>query len=289
MSVFVNKDTKVVCQGITGNQASFHVKNSLDYGTKIVAGVVPEKGGSLHLGLPVFNTLREAVEQTGAEATVMYVPAAQLKYAIREAVEAELGLAVSIAADVPLSDMLEIKAMLRGSKTKLIGPNTPGIITPEEARLGIFPIDIHKKGHIGVVSRSSTLTYEAVLAISRAGLGQSTVIGLGDDMLIGMDFIEVIDAFNHDRSTKAVVMIGQLSGPFEEVAADWYKQQINKKPVIAFIAGNAVPFGHNMGYAGDVLTNGYVSVQDKKDALAAAGMIVVDNLNEITRVLSELK
>ncbi len=289
MSVFVNKNTKVVCQGITGTQASFHVKNSLDYGTKIVAGVVPEKGGSLHLGLPVFGTLREAVEQTGAEATVMYVPAPQLKKAVREAVEAELSLAVSIAADVPLSDMLEIKAMLRGSKTKLIGPNTPGIITPGEARLGIFPVDIHKKGHIGVVSRSSTLTYEAVLAISRAGLGQSTVIGLGDDMLIGMDFIEVIDAFNHDRSTKAVVMIGQLNGPFEEVAADWYKRQINKKPVIAFVAGNAIPFSHNMGYAGDVLTNGYVSVQDKKDALSAAGMIVVDHLNEISQVLSELK
>jgi len=289
MSIFVNKNTAVICQGITGTQASFHVKNSLEYGTKIVGGVVPNKGGSLHLGLPVFSTVKEAVMQTKATASVLYVPAAQLKSAVREAVEAELDLAVSIAANVPLRDMLEIKSMLKGSKTKLIGPNTPGIITPQEARLGIFPVDIHRKGHIGVVSRSSTLTYETVLAISLAGMGQSTVIGLGDDMMIGVDFIDVIDAFNHDDETRAIVMIGQLSGSFEETAADWYKHQRHKKPVIAFIAGNAIPFGHNIGYAGDVLTNGYISVQDKKDALSAAGMIVVDHINEITQALSDLK
>lgn len=289
MSIFVNKNTAVICQGITGTQASFHVKNSLEYGTKIVGGVVPNKGGSLHLGLPVFSTVKEAAMQTKATASVLYVPAAQLKSAVREAVEAELDLAVSIAANVPLRDMLEIKSMLKGSKTKLIGPNTPGIITPQEARLGIFPVDIHRKGHIGVVSRSSTLTYETVLAISRAGMGQSTVIGLGDDMMIGVDFIDVIDAFNHDDETRAIVMIGQLSGSFEETAADWYKHQRHKKPVIAFIAGNAIPFGHNIGYAGDVLTNGYISVQDKKDALSAAGMIVVDHINEITQALSDLK
>ena len=289
MAIFVNKDTLVVCQGITGTQASFHVKNSLDYGTKVVAGVTPDKGGTLHLGLPVFNTLQEAVKETKATASVMYVPASQLKTAVREAVEAELDLAVSIAADVPLRDMLEIKAMLRGCKTKLIGPNTPGIITPDEARLGIFPVDIHKKGNIGVVSRSSTLTYEAVLSIDRAGLGQSTVVGLGDDILIGVDFIDVISAFNHDDETKAIVMIGQLSGPFEEAAAEWYKRQHNKKPVIAFVAGDAMPFDHNMGYAGDILTNGYVSVQDKKDALADAGMIVVNSVSDITKALVSLK
>ena len=288
MSIFVNKNTLVVCQGITGTQASFHVKNSLDYGTKIVAGVTPDKGGTLHLGLPVFNTLQEAVKETKATASVMYVPASQLKIAVREAVEAEIDLAVSIAADVPLRDMLEIKAMLRGSKTKLIGPNTPGIITPGEARLGIFPVDIHRKGNIGVVSRSSTLTYEAVLAVNESGLGQSTVIGLGDDILIGLDFIDVISAFNHDDETKAVVMIGQLSGPFEEAAAEWYKRQHNKKPVIAFVAGNAVSFNHDMGYAGDILTNGYVSVQDKRDALADAGMIVVNNIQDIAKVLTDL-
>ena len=289
MSILVNKDTLVVCQGITGTQASFHVKNSLDYGTKIVAGVTPDKGGTLHLGLPVFNTLKEAVTETKATATVMYVPASQLKYAVRDAVEAELDLAVSIAADVPIRDMLEIKSMLKGSKTKLIGPNTPGIITPGEARLGIFPLDIHKKGNIGVVSRSSTLTYEAVLAINRANLGQSTVVGLGDDILIGVDFVDIIDAFNHDDKTKAIVMIGELSGPFEEKAAEWYKKQKHKKPIIAFIAGNAVPFGHNIGYAGDILTNGYVSVQDKKDALSDAGMIVVNHINDITEALVKLK
>lgn len=289
MSIFLNKDTVVICQGITGTQASFHVKNSLDYGTKIVAGVTPDKGGSLHLGLPVFNTVKEAVSETKASATMMYVPANQLKLAVREAVEAELDLAVSIAAGVPLRDMLEIKAMLRGSKTKLIGPNTPGIITPQEARLGIFPVDIHHKGNIGVVSRSSTLTYEAVLAVDRAGLGQSTVIGLGDDVMIGVDFIDAIDAFNHDDETKAVVMIGQLSGSFEEIAAEWYKKQRKKKPVIAFIAGSAVPFEHNMGYAGDVLTSGYVSVQDKKDALFDAGITVVNHINDITQALASLK
>lgn len=289
MSVFLNKDTVVICQGITGTQASFHVKNSMDYGTKIVAGVTPDKGGSLHLGLPVFNTVKEAVAETKATATMMYVPAYQLKAAVREAVESELDLAVSIAAGVPLRDMLEIKAMLKGSKTKLIGPNTPGIITPQEARLGIFPVDIHRKGNIGVVSRSSTLTYEAVLAVNRAGLGQSTVIGLGDDVMIGIDFIEALQAFEHDAETKAIVMIGQLSGLFEELAADWYKKQKHKKPVIAFIAGDAVPFAHTVGYAGDVLTSGYVSVQDKKDALADAGIKVVNHISDITQALMNLK
>ena len=289
MSIFVNKDTLVLCQGITGTQASFHVRKSLDYGTKIVAGVTPGKGGSLHLGLPVFDSVKEAVKETGATATVMYVPASMLKTAIRDAIEAELDLAVSIAADVPLKDMLEIKAMLKGSKTKLIGPNTPGIITPQEARLGIFPINIHRKGEVGVVSRSSTLTYEAVLEVNRAGLGQSTVIGLGDDALIGIDFIDVLDAFQHDDETKAVVLIGHLSGSFEEKAAMWYKKQRKPKPVIAFVAGNAVPFGYSMGYAGDVAANGYISVQDKRDALEDAGMVVVSHINDIHKILAGLK
>ncbi|MBQ9235247.1 MAG: succinate--CoA ligase subunit alpha [Alphaproteobacteria bacterium] len=289
MSIFVNKSTKVLCQGLTGTQASFHIKRSLDYGTSVVAGVTPGKGGSLHLGLPVFGSVQEAVRETKASASIMYVPASHLKLAVREAIEAELDLAVSIAAGVPLKDMLEIKAMLKGSKTKLIGPNTPGIITPDEARLGIFPIDIHTKGHIGVVSRSSTLTYDAVLEIKKAGLGESTVIGLGDDILIGVDFVDVLREFHRDAATKAIVMIGQLSGAFEEAAAEWYKSQTHKKPVIAFIAGEAVPFGHNMGYAGDVITNGYISVQDKKDALIDAGMIVVNHINDINLALADLQ
>ncbi len=288
MSIFVNGNTSVLCQGITGTQASFHIKKSLDYGTKIVAGVTPGKGGSLHLGLPVFDSVKEAVKETGANATVMYVPAPQLKSAIRDAVEAQLDLAVSIASGVPLKDMLEIKAMLRGSKTKLIGPNTPGIITPQEARLGIFPTNIHNKGNIGVVSRSSTLTYEAVLEVNRAGMGQSTVVGIGDDALIGMDFVDVLEAFQKDDETKAIVLIGHLSGAFEENAAAWYKKQSSPKPIVAFVAGNAVPFGYNMGYAGDVAANGYISVQDKRDALEDAGMKVVTHINDIHKVLTEL-
>lgn len=289
MSVFVNKETKVICQGITGTQASFHIQRSLDYGTKVVGGVTPGKGGSLHLNLPVFETVKEAVAETGATASVMYVPAPAVKSAVREAVEAGLELVVSIADGVPLKDMLEIKAMLKDSPTKLIGPNTPGIITPGEARLGIFPENIHNSGQIGVISRSSTLTYEAVLETKRAGGGQSTVIGLGDDVLIGIDFVEALKAFHADDATRTIILIGQLGGAFEEVAAAWYKNQLQKKPVIAFIAGNAIPFGHKMGYAGDVITNGYISVQDKKDALSDAGMIVVNHINDIHLELAKLK
>ena len=289
MSIFVDKNTKAICQGITGTQASFHIQRSLEYGTKIVGGTTPGKGGSMHLNLPVFDTVKEAVKETQATASVMYVPPKAVKVAAREAIEAELDVVVSITDRVPLKDMLEIKAMLKGSKTKFIGPNTPGIITPKEARLGIFPENIHKKGNIGVVSRSSTLTYEGVLEVNRADMGQSTVIGLGDDVLIGIDFIDALKAFHDDENTKAIVMIGQLGGGFEEVAADWYKNITNKKPVIAFVAGNAMHFGHKMGYAGDVLTNGYVSVLDKADILSSAGMIVVDNVNDIHLELAKFK
>ena len=223
MSILVDKHTKVVCQGITGNQATFHIKRSLDYGTHVVSGVTPEKGGEMHLGLPVFNTVKEAKEETGANASVMFVPAPAVKYAMKEAVEAELDLVVCIAAGIPLKDMLEVKSMLKGSKTRLIGPNTPGIITPGEARLGIFPENIHQKGKIGIISRSSTLTYEAVIETNRANnLGQSTVIGLGDDMMIGIDFIDTLEKFHQDKDTKAIIMLGRLGGTFEEDAAEYY-------------------------------------------------------------------
>lgn len=288
MSILVNSNTKVICQGITGTQATFHVRRSLDYGTKVVAGVTPGKGGETHLGLPVFNTVKEAKKATGANASVMYVPAPYVKSAVKEAIEAKLDLTVCIADGVPIKDMLEIKEMLRHSKTKLIGPNTPGIITPGQARLGIFPENIHQAGKIGIVSRSSTLTYEAVLETNRAGMGQSTVIGLGDDMLIGIDFVDAIEHFNNDDETKAIVMIGQSGGTFEEVAARYYKELPRKKPMIAFVAGNAIPFGHKMGYAGDIITNGYVSVQDKKDALLDAGVIVIDKINDIHAELLKL-
>ena len=288
MSIFVNKETRVVCQGITGTQATFHVRRSIDYGTKFVSGVTPGKGGEMHLGLPVFNTVKEAREATGANASVMYVPAPYVKNAVREAVEAELDLAVCIADSVPIKDMLEIKAILAGAKTRLIGPNTPGIITPGQARLGIFPEYIHTPGHVGIISRSSTLTYEAVLETRLAGQGQSTVIGLGDDMLIGIDFVEALERFQNDDETKVIVLIGQVGGTFEEVAARYYKNCAHKKPVIGFIAGNAVPFGHKMGYAGDIITNGHITAQDKKDAFADAGIIVVDKINDIHAKLAEV-
>ncbi len=288
MSILVNKDSKVLIQGITGTQASFHVRRSVDYGTRVVAGVTPGKGGTMHLNVPVFDKVAEAVRETGANASVMYVPAKFVKDAVREAAEAELDLAVCIADGVPIKDMMEIKEMLRGAKTKLIGPNTPGIITPGEARLGIFPENIHRPGRIGIVSRSSTLTYEAVIETNRAGLGQSTVIGLGDDMLIGMDFIEILDLFMKDPGTDAVVMIGQLGGTFEEAGARYYKSLPDKKPIIGFVAGNAVPFGHKMGYAGDVITKGHVTAQDKKDVMTDSGMVVVDKINDIHLELNKI-
>ena len=288
MSVFVNKNTKVLVQGITGKQASFHVQKSIEDGTNIVAGVTPQKGGTLHLGIPVFNTVKEAVDETKAEASVMFVPAKQVISAVREGVEAELKLMVCIADNVPAKDMLEIKAMLKGSKTKLIGPNTPGIITPGEARLGIFPPNIHTFGKIGIVSRSSTLTYEAVLETTRANAGQSTVIGLGDDMMIGMDFVDTLQAFHEDEGTKAIVMIGQMGGLFEEYGAKFYQSLKNKKPIIGFVAGNTIPAGHNMGYAGDLMTNGNITVKDKIRAMESAGIIVVDNINDIHKELTKV-
>ena len=285
MSVFVDKKTKVLIQGITGTQASFHGKRSLDYGTQVVAGVTPGKGGSIHLGLPVFDTVKEAVHATKANASVMFVPARQVVAAVREGVEAELDLMVCIADNIPTKDMLEVKAILKGTKTKLIGPNTPGIITPGEARLGIFPENIHHKGRVGIVSRSSTLTYEAVIETTRANAGQSTVIGLGDDMIIGMDFVEALRAFHEDDKTEVIVMIGQMGGLFEEAGAAYYQSLKYKKPVIGFVAGNTIPKEYNMGYVGEVMTNGNITVQDKVNAMQQAGMIVVDNINDIHKEL----
>ena len=285
MSIFVNKETRVLVQGITGTQASFHVKRSLDYGTNVVAGVTPNKGGSFHLGIPVFNSVKDAVAETQANASVMFVPARQVVSAVIEGVEVELDLMVCIADNIPIKDMLEVKAILKGSKTKLIGPNTPGIITPGEARLGIFPENIHTPGKIGIVSRSSTLTYEAVLETTKAQLGQSTVIGLGDDMIIGMDFVDALSAFHNDDDTQAIVFIGQMGGTFEELGAEYYASLTSKKPVIGFVAGNTISSGHKMGYAGELISNGNISVQDKVNTMRNAGMIIVDNINDIHREL----
>ena len=289
MSILADKKTKVLVQGITGMQASFHVKRSIAAGTKIVAGVSPQRGGTKYGGIPVFETVKEAVSATGATASVMFVPARFVKDAVKEAVEAELEVAVTIAYGVPIRDMLEIKAMLRGSKTVLIGPNTPGIITPGEACLGIFPENIHHSGNIGVISRSSTLTYEAVLETDRAGLGQSTVIGLGDDMIVGTDFVELIKRFHQDEKTKAIVLLGKLGGTFEEAAAEFYKDLPVKKPVISYVAGTAVPFDYKMGYAGDIITRGKITAEDKKEVMRRAGIIVVDSINEIHHCLQMLK
>ena len=289
MSILADKKTKVLVQGITGMQASFHVKRSIAAGTKIVAGVSPQRGGTKYGGIPVFETVKEAVSATGATASVMFVPARFVKDAVKEAVEAELEVAVTIAYGVPIRDMLEIKAMLRGSKTVLIGPNTPGIITPGEACLGIFPENIHHSGNIGVISRSSTLTYEAVLETDRAGLGQSTVIGLGDDMIVGTDFVELIKRFHQDEKTKAIVLLGKLGGTFEEAAAEFYKDLPVKKPVISYVAGTAVPFDYKMGYAGDIITRGKITAENKKEVMRRAGIIVVDSINEIHHCLQMLK
>jgi succinyl-CoA synthetase alpha subunit len=288
MSILADKETKVIVQGITGTQASFHTKRSIDYGTNVVGGVTPGKDRTIHLGVPVFETVKEAKATTGATASIVFVPATNAKSAIKEAIEAELDLVVCISDGIPTRDMLEIKNILRRSNTKLVGPNTPGLITPDEARLGIFPENIHQKGCIGIVSRSSTLTYEAVLETNRAGLGQSTVIGLGDDLIIGIDFVTILEKFIEDDKTKAIVLIGQIGGTFEELGAKWYKEQSSKKPIISFIAGNNLVFGDKVGYAADIITRGKIGADDKKRALKDAGMIVVESINDIHTELKKL-
>ena len=288
MSIFADQKTKVLVQGITGTQASFHVKKSIEDGTNVVAGVTPGKGGETHLGIPVFNTVEEAVKATSANASIMFVPARQVVSAVTEGVKAGLDLMVCIADNVPVKDMLEVKAILKGSRTKLIGPNTPGLITPSAARLGIFPANIHFPGRVGIVSRSSTLTYEAVIETNRIKAGQSTVIGLGDDMIIGMDFVEVLEAFHKDKATDAIVMIGQMGGIFEEQGAAFYKKLKKKKPIIGFVAGNTIPLGHKMGYAGELISNGGMTVADKVEVMRSSGIIMVENINDIHKELAKV-
>ena len=289
MSILANKNTRVIVQGITGTQASFHTKKSLDYGTKIVAGTSLHYQGQEHLGLPVFKNIAEAKKEIDIDASLMFVPAKNLKNAVRDAIEAELSLIVSIASGVPIHDMLEIKAMLKGAKTLMIGPNTPGLITPDEARLGIFPENLHHKGKIGVISRSSTLTYEAVIEINLAGFGQSSVIGLGDDMIVGTDYRELIRLFMADKETSALILLGKIDSLYEQTAAEYYETLTNKKPIIALIVGEAMHYNHTMGYAGDIITRGRITVSDKKKILQDSGMIVVDSINQIHEELQKLK
>ncbi|ATO29169.1 succinate--CoA ligase subunit alpha [Bacillus atrophaeus] len=275
MSVFVNKDTRVIVQGITGSTALFHTKQMLEYGTNIVGGVTPGKGGTEAEGVPVFNTVADAVHTTGANASVIYVPAAFAADAIMEAVDAELDLVICITEHIPVLDMVKVKRFMEGKKTRLIGPNCPGVITPEECKIGIMPGYIHTKGHVGVVSRSGTLTYEAVHQLSEAGVGQSTAVGIGGDPVNGTNFIDVLKAFNEDPETHAVIMIGEIGGTAEEEAAEWVKANMTK-PVVGFIGGKTAPPGKRMGHAGAIISGGKGTADEKIKTLNACGIEVAE-------------